>query len=409
MVRRTSVAEHLAFEIGGTMAVTTQAGILQPQVTRDAFELPNDEAPPVLGRSSRVDAYPIHVTRTLPEALLRLVDLAGSARVGVITDKVVHELHGRALLAGFDELGLHPDLVVVPSGERYKSLDEAVRLWHWLAAGPLGRRDVVMAFGGGVVIDMGGWVAAGYMRGMRYINVPTTLVAQVDAGIGGKLAVNHGTAKNLIGGFHQPIGVVSNVGFLETLDVRHIRAGLAETIKKALIASPAYWTFIEDHARALLAKDIDALEQLVRAAGAIKAALIERDPYEYDSRRTLGFGHALAHPLETITGYGPVLHGEAVSFGMVVECTIAAERGLLAADLLERVIALLRRIGLPTRAGDLPVSIDAGALLAATEKVRLARGGHLRWVLPFGLGETLIADDITERELRVALRRVGVR
>jgi 3-dehydroquinate synthase len=389
--------------------ITTEVRTQRRHVTRDAFDLPDDEAPPVLGRSRRADSYPIHVTRTLPETLLRLVDLVGSARVAVITDKVVHDRHGPALLAGFDELGVHPEVVVVPPGERHKSLEEAVRLWHWLAAGPLGRRDVVLAFGGGVVIDMGGWVAAGYMRGMRYVNVPTTLVAQVDAGIGGKLAVNHGAAKNLIGGFHQPTGVVSNVAFLATLDVRHVRAGLAETIKKALIASPAYWAFHEDHAEALLAKDLDALEQLVRAAGAIKAALIERDPYEHDSRRTLGFGHALAHPLETITGYGPILHGEAVALGMVVECTMAAARGLLADDLLERVVALLRRVGLPTRALDLPVTIDGDALIAATEKVRLARGGHLRWVLPMGLGETLIADDVSERELRSALRHCGIR
>jgi 3-dehydroquinate synthase len=388
--------------------VTIQTGSAQPLRVRDALEMPGDDRAPVQGRSSRSDAYPIHVTRTLPEALLRLNDLIGDARVGLITDSAVESLHGRALLEGLDDLGIRPDVAVVPSGEVHKSLDEAVRLWHWLAAGPLGRRDVLLAFGGGVVIDMGGWVAAGYMRGMRYINLPTTLVGQVDAGIGGKLAVNHGEAKNLIGGFHQPTGVVSNVSYLETLDVRHIRAGLAETIKKALIASPDYWTFIEARAEAILAKDLEALEQLVAAAGAIKATLIERDPYEYDSRRTLGFGHALAHPLETITGYGPIIHGEAVALGMVVECRMAAARGLLAQDTLERVIALLARVGLPTCAAELPAAVDGDALIAATEKVRLARGGHLRWVLPAALGDTLIVDDVTDRELRAALRACGI-
>jgi 3-dehydroquinate synthase len=379
-----------------------------PPLTRDAFELPTEDALPIVGRSSRADAYPIHVTRGLPEALLRLRDLIGEAHVAVVTDTVVENLHGKGFLAGLDDLGIRPHVAVVPAGELHKSLDEAVRLWHWLAAGPLGRRDVVLAFGGGVINDMGGWVAASYMRGMRYINVPTTLVGQVDAGIGGKLAVNHGEAKNLIGGFHQPTGVVSNVSFLETLDVRHIRAGLAESIKKALIASPAYWQFIEDHADAILAKDIDALECLVLAAGAIKAALIERDPYEHDPRRTLGFGHALAHPLETVTGYGPILHGEAVAFGMVVECSMAAARGLLDERTLERIIALLRRVGLPTSASELPVAVDGDALVAATEKVRLARGGHLRWVLPHDLGQTRIADDVTDRELRAALRQSGI-
>ncbi len=392
------------------MATATREARMSPQVSvRDAFALPTESDTEVIGRSSRADAYPIHATRGLPEAVLRLRDLVGEASVALVTDSVVHELHGPALLEGLDECGVRPRVAVVPAGEVHKSLEEAVRLWHWLAAGPLGRRDVLVAFGGGVVIDMAGWVASGYMRGMRYVNVPTTLVGQVDAAIGGKLAVNHGEAKNLIGGFHQPVGVVSNVGFLETLDVRHIRAGLAEVIKKALIASPAYWTFIENHVDAILDKDVDALEQLVRAAGAIKAALIERDPYEYDARRTLGFGHALAHPLETVTGYGPILHGEAVSFGMAVECQMAAARGLLPDDLVQRVIALLHRVGLPTCAAELPVAIDGTALLAATEKVRLARGGHLRWVLPLGLGDTLIVDDVSDRELRAALDAVGIR
>jgi 3-dehydroquinate synthase len=373
-------------------------------LTRDAIALPGDDDLPILGRSSRTDAYPIHVTRALPEALLRLKDLVGGARVALITDTVVHQRYGRTLLEGLDEVGIQPQVAVVPAGEVNKSLDEAVRLWHWLAARPFGRRDVVLTFGGGVINDLGGWVASGFMRGMRYINMPTTLVAQVDAGIGGKLAVNHGGAKNLIGGFHQPTGVLSNISFLDTLDLRHIRAGLAETIKKALIASPVYWRFIEDNAEALLAKDVDALEILVTAAGAIKAALIERDPYEYDSRRTLGFGHALAHPLETVTGYGPILHGEAVAFGMVVECRMAAARGLLDASTFDRVIGLLRRVGLPTCASDLAVEVDGRAFVAATEKVRLARGGYLRWVLPCGLGETLIADDVSDGELRAALR-----
>jgi 3-dehydroquinate synthase len=387
---------------------TAQPRTPQQLLVRDAFVLPATEGDPVLGRSSRADVYPIHVTRRLPEALLHLKDLIGDARTAMVTDTTVHELHGRTFLDGLDELGVRPQVAIVSAGEANKSLDEAIRLWHWLAAGPLGRRDILITFGGGVINDMGGWVAAGYMRGMRYVNVPTTLVGQVDAGIGGKLAVNHGEAKNLIGGFHQPIGVVSNVSFLETLDVRHIRAGLAETIKKALIASPAYWQFIEDRAEAILAKDIDALERLVYTAGAIKAALIERDPYEYDSRRTLGFGHALAHPLETVTGYGPILHGEAVAFGMAVECRIAAARGLLDESTLERVISLLRRVGLPTSAAELPAAVDGDALLAATEKVRLARGGFLRWVLPLEFGETLIADDVTDAELRSALRRCGI-
>jgi 3-dehydroquinate synthase len=246
------------------------------------------------------------------------------------------------------------------------------------------------------------------MRGVPYVNLPTTLVGQVDAGIGGKLAVNHAVAKNLVGGFSQPRGVISNVSFLRTLDRRQLRAGLAESIKKAIIASPAYWELIESCAEPILAGDPDALERLVLGASAIKAELIARDPYEEDARRTLGFGHALAHPLETVTGYSALLHGEAVAFGMVVEARMAAARGLLADDGLERILGLLHRVGLPTSAAELPAAIDARALLDAIERIRLIRGGGYRFVLPIELGETVIADDVEPAELRAALAACGI-
>ncbi len=297
-------------------------------------------------------------------------------------------LHGGDLLGALAEVGLEPEVRTIVAGEENKSLDQAVELWHWLAAGGLGRRDVLLTFGGGVVNDLGGWVAAGYMRGMRYLNVSTTLVGQVDAAIGGKLAVNHREAKNLIGGFHQPLGVVSHIPFLDTLDVRHLRAGLAETIKKAIIASPAYWELIDAEGEAMLLGDHDALERLVTAAGAIKSELIARDPYEYDSRRTLGFGHALAHPLETVTGYGPMLHGEAVSFGMIVEARMAtAARPARPTPTSTASSRCCVAAGCRPTPPSWRRRSTATALLAATEKVRLQRGGSLRWVLPITIGE----------------------
>jgi 3-dehydroquinate synthase len=388
-----------------TFGAPTPAAILE---NHDAIELPSPGTATVTASSARADTYPIHITRTLEATAARVRELVGDAQAAVVTDTTVAQLHGDAFLAALRQEGLAPEVCVVKAGEANKSLEQATDLWHWLAAGTLGRRDVLLTFGGGVVNDLGGWAAAGYMRGMRYVNVSTTLVGQVDAAIGGKLAVNHARAKNLIGGFHQPLGVVSNISFLDTLDVRHLRAGLAETIKKAIIASPAYWKLIETDAEAVLARDHDALERLVLGASAIKAELIARDPYEHDARRTLGFGHALAHPVETVTGYGPVLHGEAVAFGMVVEGRMANARGLLPDAELDRIVTLLRRVGLPTEAAELGGGIDGERLLAATEKVRLARGGSLRWVLPVGIGDTVIADDVTEAELRDALERSGV-
>jgi 3-dehydroquinate synthase len=235
----------------------------------------------------------------------------------------------------------------------------------------------------------------------------TTLLAQVDGALGGKVAVNHPLAKNLLGAFHQPAAVIANVGFLASTSGRHLRAGLAEAIKKAVIASPAYWRFIDEHAERLRARDAGALSPLVRAAAAIKSTLIARDPYELDLRRPLNFGHAIGHALETVTGYGPLLHGEAVAYGMVVETEVAVRRGLAPRELLDELVALLSRCGLPASGAALPVPVPVGELIAALGKVRLIRDGSLRIVLPVALGETLIAGDVTEHELREAVEAVG--
>jgi 3-dehydroquinate synthase len=375
--------------------------------TIDAIELP-PVGSPVEGRSARRDSYPILVTCSFEDTVERLLQMVGDAKVALITDANVAALYGPLVIGALEKAGIETEVAAVPAGERHKTLRQACELLDWLSGTQIGRRDVVVLLGGGVVIDMGGFVASMYMRGIPYIGVPTTLIGQVDAGIGGKLAVNHVAAKNLLGSFWQPLGVISDVSFLRTLDRRQLRAGLAECIKKAIIASPAYWDLIEENADAIIGGDLAALEALVHGAGVIKAELIERDPYERDSRRTLGFGHALAHPLETVTSYTALLHGEAVAFGMAVEAQIAAARGLLATDLLERMLGLLQRVGLPTSARELPTEVDAERLLAATERIRLIRGGGYRFVLPIDVGETVIADDVTSTELRAALRCCGI-
>jgi 3-dehydroquinate synthase len=373
----------------------------------DAIELP-ELGSEVLGRARRADAYPIVVTRSPEETVERLLQATRDAKVAVITDETVAGLYGPLVIGALQKAGACVEVAAVPAGERHKTLRQAFELLDWLTGTQIGRRDVVVNLGGGVVIDMGGWVASSYMRGVPYVNLPTTLIGQVDAGIGGKLAVNHPVAKNLIGGFAQPRAVISDVSFLRTIGRRQLRAGLAESIKKAIIASPAYWRLIDENADRILAGDADALEALVHGAGAIKAELIERDPYEEDSRRTLGFGHAVAHPVETVTGYSELLHGEAVAFGMAVEAQIAAAREILAGDRLEQMLGLLRRVGLPTTALELPAELDGGRLLAAIERIRLIRGGGYRFVLPIDFGDTVIADDVSPGELRAALRCCGV-
>jgi 3-dehydroquinate synthase len=374
----------------------------------DAFALPGPAAE-VVAHARREDRYPVHVCHdgaALRERLRELLD--GAATVAVIADETVETLYGARLRRELRGLGLDVLARTVPAGEASKSLESAVALWHWLAASALGRRDVVLCLGGGVICDLGGWVASAYMRGVPYVNLPTTLLAMVDGALGGKVAVNHPVAKNLLGAFHQPAGVVSDLRTLRSLERRQLAAGLAECIKKGVIASPAYFAFIEREAEAILGGDGACQEALVRAAAAIKTALIERDPYEADLRRPLNFGHTIGHPLETVTGYAPLLHGEAVAFGMAVEARIAARRGWLDEALLDRLLALLERCGLPARASALPPGVRAEPLLGAMEKVRLIRAGSLRWVLPVALGETVIADDVTTAEVRAALADCGV-
>jgi 3-dehydroquinate synthase len=374
----------------------------------DHIALPDPPLDRVDACAVREDRYGIHVVSSFEALLARLEEEIDATRVGLVTDSGVDVLYGSDLVGGLRASGVDVHAHVLPAGERSKSRVSAEKLWNWLAAIDFERRDVLIAFGGGVTCDLTGWVASAYMRGISYVNVPTTLLAMVDGALGGKVAVNHPTAKNLLGAFHQPRAVVSDVTLLRTLERRQIAAGLAEAIKKAVIASPEYLELIERDIDRILDRDHDALVRLVAHASHIKSILVGRDPYEVDLRRPLNFGHTIGHPLETVTGYGPLLHGEAVAFGMVVEGEIAASRGLLAPEDLHRLIRLLRRAGLPTRNAELPVQPRAAAVVGALAKVRQIRAGSLRWVLPTAFGATAIVDDVSEDEVLAALCSRGM-
>jgi 3-dehydroquinate synthase len=353
----------------------------------------------------RQDTYHIHVVPDLPAATEVLLAELDGRSAALITERTVASLPAYRLAETLEERGQLLGRRIVAPGEGSKSLGTAYDLIDWLAQIGLARRDVVIALGGGMIMDTVGWVASVFMRGVPYVNVPTTLLAQVDAGIGGKVAVDHDAAKNLVGAFYQPRAVISCLEFLRTLDPRQSRAGLAEALKKAIIASPELFEYIEEHSGDLVRCHSSAVGPLVRAASAIKTELVGRDPYEADLRRPLNFGHTVGHAVETTTGYGPVLHGEAVGFGMVVAVDIARARGVIDPAVAERIVRLIRGLGLPTRLEDLRSVPPIEDVLGALGKIREIRDGSLRFVLPVELGTTLIAEDVTEDEVRAALVR----
>lgn len=369
----------------------------------ERLALPRDLDVPITGSSQRQDEYGVHVCQDEVKAVERLTSEIGGRRVALITDDSVAVLHAKRLAERLTEAGLGVSMTSFPAGEASKNLGTAAELLDWLAGTELARRDVVLAVGGGVVIDTVGWVSSAYMRGVSYINVPTTLLAHVDAALGGKVAVDHPSAKNLIGAFYQPAAVVSNVGYLSTLADRDLRAGLAEAIKKGVIASPELFELIESRHSDILAAEPAVSARLVHAASLIKCRLIAKDPYEDDLRRPLNFGHTIGHAVETVAGYGHVLHGEAVSFGMACAARIAERRGLLDPALRRRVTGLLGEVGLPVTHDDLPAWLDPDGTVAALGQIRKVRGGRIRFVLPVELGETVIADDVTDDEIHAAM------
>lgn len=358
---------------------------------------------PLRFSANRVDTYPVYVCRCNDRTLEYLCREIDGRRVALVTDRTVATAHAEQLAFRLRGAGLDVAMTSFPPGEASKTLQTASTVLDWLAGTSIARRDVVLAVGGGVVIDTVGWVASAYMRGVPYINVPTTLLGQVDAALGGKVAVDHPSAKNLIGAFYQPKAVVSNTTFLSTLDIRHVAAGLAEAIKKGVIGSPELFELIERVADQALDRDPVALEEVVRAASVVKCELVSHDPYELDLRRPLNFGHTVGHAVETVTGYGPVLHGEAVAYGMVVAAHIAVDRGMLAPELRERLVRLLRRVGLPTRPRELGAHVNPTDVVAALGQIRKIRDSRIRFVLPVELGSTVIADDVTDDEVYRAI------
>jgi 3-dehydroquinate synthase len=290
--------------------------------------------------------------------------------------------------------------VLLPDGEAHKTLANAARVLDVLVANRFARDCAVLALGGGVVVDLAGFAAACYQRGVDFVQLPTTLLAQVDSAVGGKTGVNHPGGKNLIGAFHQPQLVVADTNTLSTLPPRELRAGVAEVIKYGLIADAALFDWLEVHLEELLAVAPAALLHVVRRSCEIKAEIVGRDEREYGERALLNLGHTFGHAIESATAYREWLHGEAVGAGLVMAAAMSSECGLLGASEAERVRRLVERAGLPTRAA----SVTPDAVLDHMRIDKKVLGGRLRLVLLRGIGEAFVTADYPAAALTRTLR-----
>jgi 3-dehydroquinate synthase len=313
-------------------------------------------------------------------------------------------LHAESSAAALAATGFSAGTAILPPGEPQKSLASASALYDRLADVAADRKTLVVAVGGGVIGDLAGFVAATYNRGLPLLMVPTTLLAMVDSSVGGKVAVNHPKGKNLIGAFHQPVGVWIDTAVLATLPEREYRSGLAEVVKYGVILDPELFEYLERHADALVRREPEALGHVVMRSCRLKADVVEKDEREETGlRAVLNYGHTFAHAFETVGGYGAWLHGEAVAAGMVCASWLAERRGLVPAEVTARQVRLLERFGLPTRPEAWPVE----TLVAVMRNDKRSVNGRLRLVLPRRLGEVALYDDVPEADVRRILEEAS--
>jgi 3-dehydroquinate synthase len=337
----------------------------------------------------------------LPE---RLQALYPTARMLILTDARVYELYGARLLEQLRKRGVQADVVMLPEGETFKAPEHYLTLIESLHRLRFDRRALLINLGGGIITDVGGFVAATYMRGVAYVNVPTTLLAQLDAAIGGKVAVNTPWAKNFLGAFAHPKAVFCDPAILRTLSRREICAGVAEAIKVAIIGDPDLFELLETESEVICAgQDARVLGEVVARAAEEKIALLAPDPYERNLRRVLNLGHTFGHPLEVQTGYQQLLHGEAVGFGIAVATAIARGRGLCSRTTLDRIFATLRAYDLPPAV----LKSDLIATCARFEEIRLVRAGSLNFVLPQEIGKVEIVPEVSDAEIVLAIQKIA--
>ncbi|MCX7892017.1 MAG: 3-dehydroquinate synthase [Burkholderiales bacterium] len=344
-------------------------------------------------------SYPIHIgTGLIGRADLVLPHLA-ARRVAIVSNTTVAPLYLERLARPLETAGVRATRIVVPDGEAHKDWATLNRVFDGLLGERCDRQTTVIALGGGVVGDLAGFAAATFMRGVPFIQVPTTLLAQVDSSVGGKTGINHPLGKNMIGAFHQPQLVLADVGALDTLPGREVAAGLAEIIKHGLIRDAAFFEWLEAHVDRLVARESEALTHAVRRSVEIKAEIVARDERETGDRALLNLGHTFGHAIEAGLGFGTWLHGEAVGAGMVMAAELSRRLGDLTAADVERVRRLVARAGLPV-AGP-PLGVERYLDLMSFDKK--VQGGRLRLVLLRRIGSAYIRSDTPAERLSETL------
>lgn len=345
-------------------------------------------------------SYDIRIGRgILDKAGLFVVERLKGKQAVVITDDNVRKPHGEKVVASLAAGGIRAETLVIPAGEETKSAEQAAALWNRLLELGADRKTFVVAVGGGVVGDLAGFVAATYARGIPFIQIPTTLMAQVDSSVGGKVGINLPLAKNLVGAFWQPAGVLIDLAALDTLPEREYRSGLAEVVKYGVILDEEFFKYLESHVAEINARDNAVLSHVIRRSCELKAQVVAVDEHEeIGLRAVLNYGHTFCHAIETVSGYGKFLHGEAVSIGMVCASRLAELVGRIGGELTTRQVKLLTSLGLPTTM----TGLDLEALMAAMQRDKKAEHGRLRFVLPSRLGHVELVGGVDAALVRKA-------
>ncbi|MBS0210435.1 MAG: 3-dehydroquinate synthase [Planctomycetes bacterium] len=324
-----------------------------------------------------------------------------TSHVVIVTDENVETTHGNQVAEYLDGADIAVDLVVVEPGEETKSVDVANQIWQKMLEVEADRKSIVMAIGGGVVGDLAGFVAASYARGIGFVQIPTTLLAQVDSSVGGKVGVNLPRAKNMVGAFWQPLGVLIDTDVLATLGDREYRCGLAEVVKYGVILDADFFAELEANKAGLVNRHADTLERVIARSCELKAQVVTQDEREETGlRAVLNYGHTFAHAIEAIAGYGQFQHGEAVSIGMICASLLAERLGRIDSETTRRQFELLRHLGLPVQ---LP-ALDHDRLIQAMRHDKKVEHGKLRFVLPSKLGHVELVGDVDVAHVRAVLK-----